>query len=92
MRHLLTQNTHEHTEVVKYITSPYEAKLPSKVLYRWLKVLEMPSSRELIVIRKALRVMKSKGASEESMEMNLLLAQPECPQWLLALILKTCLA
>jgi hypothetical protein len=78
-------------ELAKYIAEPYNVKLAKNVLYRWLKVLKMPSSRQLMVLRQALKLLKSRGTAEESMEMNMLLCHPECAQWLLTLILKTCL-
>ena len=76
MKQLFTNNTPEHTEIAKYIIDPYEVKLSKNVLYRWLKVLKMPSSKELTVFSKALKIMKDKGTSEEAMEMNMLLCHP----------------
>lgn len=45
IKRLLTEDTAEHTEMAKYIADPYEMKLSKGALYRWLKVLKMPSSR-----------------------------------------------
>jgi len=90
-KQLLTYNTPEHDEIAKYIIDPYATKLSKSVIYKWLKVLKMPSSQELITLRKAIKLLKSKGTSEEVMEMNMLLCHPECSQWLLNFILQTCL-
>ena len=92
VKQLLTNNTAEHTEVEKYIINPHEARLSKSTVYRWLKVLKMPSSRELTIFSKALKIMRSKEISEETIEMNMLLSHPECSQWLLNLIMKTCLS
>ena len=45
VKQLLTSNTPENAEMTKYITDPYDFKLSKNVLYRWLTVLKMPSSR-----------------------------------------------
>lgn len=91
LKQLLTRSTPEQAEVAKYIADPYRSRLSKSWLYKWLKVLRMPSSQELVTIGKAVKLLKSKGTSEEVMEMNLLLCHPECSQWLLGLVLQTCL-
>ena len=48
----------------------------------------MPSSRELLVLRNALKALKQRGEKEENVEMLLLLTYPECSQQLLRLILQ----
>lgn len=64
---MISEDTREHNEIVKYICNPFGVRLSKKALYRWLKVLKMPSSRELMVLRQALKVMKNRGESEESL-------------------------
>ena len=51
-------------EVMAYILDPYGKRLSKKGIYRWLKVLRMPSSRELMVLQQALRVMRGRGVNE----------------------------
>ena len=59
-RQLLMTNTKEREEIVKYISNPFDSKLSKRALYRWLKVMKMPSSRELMVLNQALKVMKNR--------------------------------
>lgn len=61
VKRLVLEGTNEHSEIVKYISDPFSNRLSKKSLIRWLKVLKMPSCRELIVIREAVKVMKSRG-------------------------------
>jgi hypothetical protein len=64
LKQILTYNTPEHVEITKYIIDPYGTKLSKSVLYRWLKVLKMPSSHELITLRKAISLLKKKGTPD----------------------------
>jgi hypothetical protein len=54
-----------------------------------LRLLQLPTSRELVIIRNAMRVMATKGEREENVEMMLLLNYPECCQDLLKLVFQT---
>ena len=88
----LTEKSTDQTEIVSYILNPHGVRLSKSVLYRWMKVLRMPSSRELVVLSNAIKLMKQRGDTTETMEMNLLLCYPDCPQQLLRLVLNTFLS
>ena len=68
---------------------PHGVRLSQSEFYCWLRVLRIPSSRELIILRNALKLMKNRGETLDAIEMNLLLCYPSCPQGLLKVILST---
>lgn len=72
---------------MKYLVEPHAVRLSKPGLYRWLRLLQLPSSRELMVLRNGMRVMASRGEKRQNIEMLLLLNYPECNQQLLQLLL-----
>ena len=67
--------------------NPHEARLSSPALYRRLRLEQLPSSRDLYLIRNATQLMKSRGEGLEGMEMLLMVSYPECSQQLLSTLL-----
>jgi hypothetical protein len=61
---LLAEKSPDQEELIAYLAEPHSLKLSKNRLYRFLRILQLPTSRELLIARNALRSLKVRGESE----------------------------